>query len=200
MSDPILREHTGVKTRIRARGGLHYIRGNHAPYFSLTYDEYEKTTRGWRYVAGGANHDEILKLWPDLADLAAMHLSDMDGAPIHAEANGWYHLAGYFPDAFGERYHRGNSKRHFADGYRMPTSDECLEAFADHCRVTMAEAREIAEQVRKVAMAAHDNRNAVARAECARLLDAMRQRWKREAEACIAKHGLVVYGDPWTHA
>jgi hypothetical protein len=23
-------------------------------------------------------------------------------------------------------------------------------------------------------------------------------RWKAEADACIARHGLRVYGDPWT--
>lgn len=129
-----------------------------------------------------------------------MHLSDIDGAPMHAAANGWYHLAGYFPDAFGEQYHGGNSQRHFADGYRMPTSDECLEVFADHCRIGMTEARTIAEQIRAVAMAARHSRNAIARAECTRILETMRPRWKAEADACIARHGLVVFGDSWTRA
>ncbi len=192
---PIIREETKGKIRFRAFAGLQYIKGNSAPYFSLTGEEY---TLGRRDCdACGCLHEEILKRWPELADLAAMHLSDMDGAPMHAEANGWYHLAGYFPDAFGERYHSGNSERHFPDGYRKPTGDECLAIFAEHCRITLSEARVIGEQVKRTAMAAPHSRNAVARTECARILAGMRPRWKEEAGMCIAKHGLVVFGDKW---
>jgi hypothetical protein len=189
MKEPILRRLEQAPLTLIVRGGLHYIAGNSAPYFSLTADEYENG----RWASGGCQHDLILQHFPELADLAAMHLSDLDGAPMHAEANAWYWLAGTFPDAFGERYHAGNSTP-----AKSPV--ECLAVFAKHCRIGEDEAREIQESVRRVTMAAPHSRNAVARATCAELVRAMRPRWKTEAEACIKKHALVIFGDKWEPA
>ena len=58
--------------------------GAQRPYFSITYDDSEGS--------GGAGHEQILKYFPDLADIVAMHLSDEDGTPMHAVENGWYWL------------------------------------------------------------------------------------------------------------
>lgn len=196
-ADPILRAHA-VRDHMSMTvyGGLHYLRGNSAPYFSLTASgQFDVRQPGGEY--GGCCHDEILKWYPEMVDLAALHLSDIDGTPMHAEANGWYYLAGCYPDAFGERYHGGNANKHFPDGYRKPTSDECLEVFADHCRVPLAEAATIRDKVQAVAMAAEHSRNAIAKATLAEIMATMRPRWKAEAEAAIAKHGLVVYGNTW---
>jgi hypothetical protein len=204
MRDPILRTKGGGARGARyfkAFGGLHYLKGNSAPYFSLTYEEGITGRRDCE--ACGAAHREILKHWPDLADLAALHLSDINGEPMHGIANGWYNLAGCFPDAFGERYHRGNSEMQMwkpdgsFDGYRRPTGDECLQFFADHARVTLTEAAAIRDQVEAAAMAAPHSRNAVAKATLATIMEAMRPRWKAEAVACIKRHGLTLYGDPW---
>jgi hypothetical protein len=199
MTNPVLRTKGGDKRGQRyykAFGGLHYLKGNSKPYFSLTYEEGITGARDCEQC--GAAHEEILKHWPELADLAALHLSDIDGVPMHAVGNGWYNLAGCFPDAFGERYHRGNSKMNFADGYRLPTGDECLEMFAQHCRISRAEAEAIKAEVEAAAMAAPHSRNAVAKETLTKIMDDMLPRWKAEADACVMKHGLVVYGDEWT--
>lgn len=180
-------------------GGLNYLRGNRAPYFSLTYTQHRKgfPNQCW---SGGAGHEAILKYFPRFADLAALHLSDIDGEPMHAEANGWYWLAGALGGA-GETYHGGNGKiQHWLtdgafDGYRDSTPDECLAMFAQRCRIPLDEAQTIAHQVRHAA--GPDNDWAAARAEWATIMGTMRPRWKAEAEACIATHRLRVYGDQW---
>lgn len=88
----------------QAVGGLHHIRGNGAPYFSLTLEATDE---------GGCNHEKLTAEWPELADLAALHLSDIDGVPMHAEGNGWYFLAGALPEFGGQCYHVGNTERNF---------------------------------------------------------------------------------------
>lgn len=72
--------------------------GSQTPYFSVTANIYKATKSGKidkRYrdmVTGGCCHEEILKAYPGMADLIALHLSDIDGKPMHAVANGWYWL------------------------------------------------------------------------------------------------------------
>lgn len=203
----------GRRYDMKVTGGVHYIRGNSKPYFSITADIREN---GRDYM-GGCCHGEIAKRFPDrFTDLIALHLSDIDGAPMHAEGNGWYQFAGACPNALGERYHAGNSKRNFPRAeidparpwdtteYREPTAAECLASFAEHCRITLAEAASLRE--RALAAGRRETPNgdyyvpaevrAVVRAAC----EAMRPRWKQEAEACIAKHSLKLYGDEWKGA
>ena len=184
----------------KVEGGLHYIKGNSAPYFSLTCSGYDHGSE-----FGGCDHEIILKHFPKFADLAALHLSDIDGRPSYSEANGWYNLAGYFGGDGryqGERYHVGNSKRHFpieppADKpwsnteYREPTREECLQIWADYVRVDIETARAVAD-----AIAAKWNWPDM-KAAHATWIVSQHARWKAEADACIAKHGLVVYGDQW---
>ena len=201
--------HEGNKVPLvfRVEGGLHMIRGNHAPYFSLVYTQHRKGFPNQCY-SGGAGHDKILRYFPKFADLAAMHLSDIDGVPMHAAANGWYDMAGALGGA-GEKYHVGNSKRNFPATpppdkpwldyeHRLPTPGECLQFFADHVRVPIEEAREIRERM----VRQHDNENdyndwTTSRILLGQLVEEMKPRWKQEAEACIEKHKLVVYGDKW---
>lgn len=192
--------HPRVPLSFTVFGGLHYLKGNSSPHFSLTYWSHRKGFPN-QCESGGAGHDEILRHFPQFADLAALHLSDMDGTPMHAEANGWYDLAGAL-DGVGERYHVGNSERHFpitppADKpwqnteYRKPTEAECLQIFADHVRVPLADA-----EVIKADVASKWNFPDM-RQRWREIMETMRPRWKTEAEACIAKHKLVLYGDPW---
>ncbi len=183
-----------VPLTFRVEGGLHYINGNSAPHFSLTYTSHRKGFPNQCY-SGGAGHDEILKRFPRFADLAALHLSDIDGVPMCAEANGWYWLAGSL-GGLGESYHGGN-------GSSAKSEAECLTVFAQYVRVTEAEAAAIRSAVIQ-AYGDHDEqeggmeeRRQAARAEWTRTMDAMRPRWKAEAEAAIANHNLKVYGDPW---
>ena len=176
----------------RVEGGLRYIRGNHAPYFSLTYTQHRKGFPDQCY-SGGAGHERIAELFGDrFADLAALHLSDIDGVPMHAETNGWYQMAGALGGA-GERYHAGN-----AETYGRPRDP--LADFARHCRISMDEAEAIRYECAGVAEPVAPGRPhnwESARATMAAHLRGMRPRWKAEAEACIARHSLRVHGDPW---
>lgn len=189
-----------VATVFYVEGGLNYLSGNSSPYFSLTFTRHRKGFPEQCY-SGGAGHDEILKRFPRFADLAALHLSDIDGAPMHAVENGYYHLAAAL-GGLGERFHGGNSPRHFPKAvidparpyattdYRNPTPAESLQTFADHMRVSLDEARSIAEDC----MRGGAEREKV-KARLAGHVDALRPRWKEQAEACITKHQLVIFGD-----
>lgn len=120
---------------------LHYIEGNMLPYFSVT---------GWigqnedRAHTAGMLHEEILKAWPKLRSVVTLHLCDADGVPMHAEANGWYYLAGYYQTT-GDAYTFATSQSLMADGFRMPTADECLDVFAAHVRIPLATALSLAD-------------------------------------------------------
>jgi len=141
----------GSKAQIRVEAGLYYLQGNKRPYFSVTGEIFIPGRRD--FEAGGCLHDEIVRHWPELAPVIALHLSDDQGDPMHAEANGWCQLAGYYGGA-GERYHAGNGKiQHWKpggvfDGYRESTPEECLVSFAEHVRISVDEARQLAEQWR----------------------------------------------------
>lgn len=203
--DPILRARRlpkgamgNCEMSFKVCGGLRYIKGNAQPHFSLTYWAH-RAGRPNQCVSGGAGHDVILQYYPELSDLAAMHLSGIDGEPMYAEENGWYKLAGAL-GGLGVIHHAGNSKRHFPDGYREPTREECLQLFADHCRVSLDDARTLAAYVSEPINSdapITDTVRAVLRKRWARKVEGMRPRWKAEARACIAKHSLRVYGDAW---
>lgn len=204
-----------VPLTFKVHGGLHYLRGNSSPYFSLT---------SWSHRAGfpnqcqsgGADHETILKYYPKFADLAALHLSDIDGKPMHSSDNGWYDIAGALPNGANQKYHAGNSERNFpceapADKpwkttvSRKPTPTECLDIFARHWRIDIEEARRIAYCVSQFIAAlpngwlsSGEAIKAAAMPALIRMQATMLPRWKAQADACIATHGLVVYGDPWT--
>lgn len=182
------------RVSIAVHFGLHYIRCNSAPYFTLTIGNGYINGRD---SFGGADHETIVRELPELADLAALHLSDIDGVPMHAEANGWYQLAGAC-GGFGERYHAGN-----AETYGRPR--DCLGTFAAHCRITREEAQAIADDVLTYDVRERENlpwaerkSGVCGRRRWAELCESMRPRWKREADAAIAKYGLTVHGDVWT--
>jgi hypothetical protein len=177
------------KCRMNVRGGLRYISGNRLPHFSLTAN----ILSGGHAVGGGCMHEEILKRFPKFADLARLHLSDINGEPMHAVENGFYALAGYF-GGLGQRYHAGNSKQSFHDGYREPIRNECLEQFARHMRIEVDRARSWTDNV----WADRTPQDAVrVKALLVDEVELRRPIWKEEAEDCIRKHGLRVYGDKW---
>ena len=190
------------------------LEGNSTPqpchpkgYFSVTGDIYHKATRtrtGGGTTCCGCLHDEVLKAFPSLAFLVSMHLSDSStGEPMHAESNGFYTLAGAVPELhhFGERYHAGNSERHFpfkgspppdkpwqTTEYRRPTADECLGFLAEHLRCTIEEAQAIragciaaAKAAPKAEEAEQASPRTAARAKFAEIVATMRPRWAAEA-------------------
>jgi hypothetical protein len=154
------RKHWGTNHsgRITVEAGLADIAPETQPaYFSVTGSITQTAFGRESDRGGGCIHDEILRYWPKLKPIVALHLSSLEGIPMHGEANGWYDLVGYY-GGLGEQYHVGNSDRHFpitppADKpwcnteYRKPTPTECLSIFADHVRLPMAEARIIADRI-----------------------------------------------------
>lgn len=131
---------------LKVQAGLHKLDGNKLPYFSVTADLVVR----WRTESCGGLHREIAQVFPELVPVIAMHLSDSRGVPMHAEANGWYYLAGYY-GGMNERFRLGNSEmQHWnADGsfngYRVSTPGECLTTRAAHVRVDLEVARKLAD-------------------------------------------------------
>ncbi len=105
--------------RITVKAGLHYIKGNSVPYFSITATIYE----GRRDVGGGMMQDEIAQFFPELDEVLPLHLSDNNGIPMHCAANGLYHLG------FGEY------------------SKLDLEVAAHHFRISVDDARRLRESI-----------------------------------------------------
>lgn len=191
-------EDNGKKYRITVYGGLHYIKGNKDAYFSITAQVDEWHTNSWsegRWVdyASGCCHDEILKVHPDLAPVVALHLSDSQGAPMHALGNGWYWMRGAcakLPLGLDMKYAPQQSP------------EKCLDLFASHARISLAEAHGVRRDVEATAMSVgHYSRvyeggaNAPCKAYVFEYLEAQRPRWKREADEAVATFGLVRYGD-----
>ena len=102
--------------------------------------------------------------------------------------------------------------------YRKPTIDECLSITAEYLRITIGEARLLRELAIEWALVGAEDRAAAtlagesvagvrealpvydwanAKREFSKWVQSQHPRWKAEAEACIVKHGLVVFGDEW---
>lgn len=179
---------------IRAFAGLHYIKGNSSPYFSLTGEVSRVIARhdGQAILARepeicGCIHDELIREWPDLAPLAAMHLSGLDGAPMHAEGNGFYWLAGAAASPHAPRLPVWGAKYHGASGDYGKTPAECLKIAANHFRVAESELAPFVES--------RYESGAVMKARVAAFTAAQRERWQREAESAIETYGLELCGD-----
>ena len=71
------------------------LKGNTAPYFSVTGTTYKVNCHGERdkryhgRLIGDYAHTTILKAFPELYDVVAFHLADINGLPCYAIENGW---------------------------------------------------------------------------------------------------------------
>lgn len=112
-------------TRTTVTAGLHKLDGNDRPYFSVTclIDEQARNNR-WMEAGGGAAHDTILRLFPRLAPVVALHLADDTGQPMHAVANAIYHAG------FSRGMADGRNVRHLASHLRISTA-EATELIAE---------------------------------------------------------------------
>ncbi len=87
---------------VLARAELVKLDGNDKAYFSITGEVYNPRSRrrgGDGTLICGAIHDVIVSYWPHLQPLVNIHLSDIDGVPMHAAANAayWAGLTKYQP-------------------------------------------------------------------------------------------------------
>lgn len=178
--------------------GLEYLEGNADSYFTVTawFDGYDRDHHKQEF--GGACHEEILAVRPSLKPFVALHLADSNGVPMHAEANGWYWLAGAM-GGLCEQYHGGTADvQHWKpngdfDRYGKSTPAECLAIFAKHLRLTLEEAEQIKITIAKVI--AHQHPESVgyskscakARKVFAAIVESLKPRWKAEADAAIAQ-------------
>ena len=96
---------------------LHKI-GDQLPYFSLT----GRVVENGRETVSGAIHKEILEAFPQLEDAAPLHLSDINGKPMHSFENGRY-WAGFTV------WENGNSKN-LSELWRI-TQDDAAELLYD---------------------------------------------------------------------
>lgn len=165
--------------QITVNAGLHQLQGNTRPYFSVTAD-IALVSRTFDPFACGCLHDEVVRYWPQLAPVIALHLSDDTGAPMYAAANGWYHLAGYYGGA-DERYHGGNSSTGAAP-------DACLQTFADHVRLPIETVRVLADGWRNA-----DDWTASKRWYL-QWIETQRARWQSEATDAVVLLDRLIAG------
>lgn len=159
--------------------GLHFISGNKLPSFSVTVSGKQKNEGGRGSDFGGCCHDLVAKVAPDLQPLIALHLADSDGTPMHAEANGWYWLAGHL-GGLQQQFHGCN-------GSFPKSPDEALQIFADLVRVELNEARGLAVAVQTIVEAQGVKK---ARAFFAEWIKAQQPRWRAEADQAITQFNL----------
>jgi len=198
--------------KITVTAEAYQLGGNRHPHFSVTADIYSPRWPESPFACG-CLHEEALKFWPKIKTIIDLHLSNADdGEPMHAVANGFYQLAGAVEGHFGERYHSGNSERHFPitpapetpwknTEYRYPTKEEALVSCVEYLRAPLADIQLVRQQCQEaftqgaasvatspeVSSAAEEARtkagNAAAKARFALFIDTLRPRWKAEAEA-----------------
>jgi hypothetical protein len=138
------------------------------PYFSITGDIHSRESfSDSSFICGGCIHDEISSIRPDLKPFVDLHLSDLDGVPMHAEENGFYWLAkaAGIPQEYG------------------PDQDEetCFKFFCNHCRISESEGREIVRRVAFSSCVSNKHRSL-----WNEICESMKPRWKQEAQAAIS--------------
>lgn len=170
----------GERYSIRVYGGLHYLSGNKTPYFSMTGDVLRLNRTRWVDAGGGACHDSILKAWPSLAGLAALHLSDHNGEPMHAMSNAEYYLRG--GTGLGSTWLPVSSPKRYGEA---ATPEECADMLARHLRIDVQEAIRLKSQPMQMG-------------DLAEYVEKLRPTWRAEAAAAITAHGLRVYGGNWS--
>jgi hypothetical protein len=157
------------KNFIEANAVLNKI-GNQKPYFSLT----GRIVENGRVATCGACHDEILEAFPELDDLVAIHLSDIDGKPMHSLEDGKY-WAGF------TKWQNGNIK-YLSELLRI--SEKSAQRLSYDSLVE--EARNIKEDTGKDVLPEELFKD---------FHDRQLRRWKQEADNIIKKYSLEIVAD-----
>lgn len=136
-----------------------------SPCFSATYDIYEarrnasgaaRQRMGREADGGGTLGDEMVRHFPEAAPIVALHLSDPDGVPMHAEANGWYWYSSYDGQGTHNNWDNRTDYDVACDYLRMPaipgpqnrrTFGELVDAQRSRWAVEAHEARALLESL-----------------------------------------------------
>lgn len=121
---------------IEVESVLVHVPGNERPYFSVTADIWYGSTnplgrsghrrkrQGLEADAGGCCHDDVLRLFPHLAPVVKLHLSDDEGVPMHAVANGWHFYSGQgYANDYGQFEGRHRSRQVTAKHLQIDEDD-----------------------------------------------------------------------------
>jgi hypothetical protein len=158
-----------MKKEIKVKGGEITIVTTERGYFSIT--AWFGGDDGW----GGACHDEILALRPDLAPFVALHLSDLEGVPLHVLGNGFYWIDGIVNGEFGSEYHGSKDGRN--------TPHDCYEIAKKHFRIDDAELDLLIEGCRVSVRLFNDN--GAAKDYVSKFCDRKKLHWKLEANKAL---------------
>jgi hypothetical protein len=102
-------ERTTVAGQSYRRIEVHYgLRAfdHQAPYFAVTADVWDTRYRAGDPDSAGQNHEIVSAVFPHLRDMIALHMSNIDGVPMHAIENGWFWFSdfdgGFTPSTWRE--------------------------------------------------------------------------------------------------
>lgn len=165
----------GRRLVLVAEAKLYRLDGNERPHFSLT-GSLDLASPGNRLdptLECGCIHDRLLAAWPDLAVVAALHLSDDRGRPMHAAENMAYWLG----------FSRWNREPAYPGSLTPPD----FAVAARHWRIAEDDARALAALVAEQAPDDPPARYEFAVARLAEVAEAEHAaRWQAEADAALA--------------
>jgi hypothetical protein len=161
--------------------------------FSITADFYENRVGGnaspRRWNMGGCLHDEIIAAAPELKPLVDLHLSDLEGVPMHAFENGFYWLAKvagipqkYEPEQSIEqcaKYLQSHLRVGFAE--TLSTCALVCEAY-NQGKAKIATSELVTEKCRAMQ---HEQGVFDAKVLFKKIVEEMKPRWKKEAEKAL---------------
>lgn len=152
------------KNYIEATAILQKI-GNQKPYFSLT----GRIVQNGKELVSGVIHEEIVKVFPKVSDIVPLHLSDIDGKPMHSFENGKY-WAGF-----------------------TDYQEEKPEYLANHWRISVEEAKKLTySAITEKCQQIEEETGEIVLPDTIlkEYHDSQLPRWKKEADEVIKKYKL----------